>query len=73
MIEFDGTEPSIKSLVKVLLTNFDTQYALACSDTGKLKYHCEDTIGKYKRYIGIHQYFFVASSLDPGLLPYLVT
>ncbi len=73
VIECDGTEPSIKSLAKVLLTDFDTQYAPACSDTGKVKYHHEDTIGKYKRYIGIHHYFFVASSLDPWLLPYLVT
>jgi hypothetical protein len=52
VIECDDTEPSIKSLSKVLLTNFDTRYAPACSDTGKIKYHHEDTIGKYKRYIG---------------------
>ncbi len=37
VIECDDTEPSIKSLAKVLLTNFDTQYAPACSDTGKIK------------------------------------
>jgi hypothetical protein len=71
VIECDDTEPSIKSLAKVLLTNFDTQYAPACSDTGKVKYHHKDTIRKYKRYIGIHQYFFVASFLDPQVAPLL--
>jgi hypothetical protein len=49
VIECDDTEPSIKSLAKVLLTVFDTQYAPACSDAGKVKYHCKDNIGKYKR------------------------
>jgi hypothetical protein len=44
VIECDDTEPSIKSIAKVLLTNFDTQYAPACSDTGKVKYHHKDTI-----------------------------
>jgi hypothetical protein len=71
VIECDDTEPSIKSLAKVLLTNFDTQYAPACSDTGKVKYHQEDTIGKYNCYIGIHQYFFVAAFLDPRVAPLL--
>ncbi len=71
VIECDDTEPSIKSLAKVLLTNFDTRYAPACSDTGKVKYHCKDTIGKYKHYIGIHLYFFVASFLDPRVAPLL--
>jgi hypothetical protein len=52
-----------------LLTNVDTRYAPACSDTGKVKYHHKDTIGKYKRYIGIHQYSFVASFLDPRVAP----
>jgi hypothetical protein len=55
VMECDDTEPSIKRLAKALLTNFDTQYAPACSDPGKVKYHRKDTIGKYKRYIGIHQ------------------
>ncbi len=54
VMECDDTEPSIKSLAKVLLTNFDTQYAPACFDTWKVKYHREDTNGKYKHYIGIH-------------------
>ncbi len=71
VIKCDDTEPTIKSLAKFLLTNFDTLYAPACSDTGKVKYHCEDTIGKYKCYIGIHQYFFVASFLDPPVAPLL--
>ncbi len=71
VIECDNTDPSIKSLAKVLLANFDNQYAPACSDTRKVKYHCKDTIGKYKRYIGIHQYFFGASSLDPQVAPLL--
>jgi hypothetical protein len=71
VIECDDTEPSIKSLAKVLLTDFDTRYAPACSDTGKVKYHQEDTIGKYNPYIGIHQYFLVASFLDPQIAPLL--
>jgi hypothetical protein len=71
VIECDDTERSIKSLAKVLLTNFDTQYAPACSDTGKVKYHRKDTIRKYKHYFGIHQYFFVASFLDPRVAPLL--
>ncbi len=65
VIECDNTDPSAKSLAKVLLADFDNGYAPACSDTAKVKYHREDTIGKYKRYIGIHQYFFGASFLDP--------
>jgi hypothetical protein len=71
VIECDDTETSVKSLAKVLLTDFDTRYAPACSDTGKVKYHRRDTIGKYKRYIGIHQYFFGASYLDPQVAPLL--
>jgi hypothetical protein len=71
LIECDDTDPSIKSLAKVLLADFDTQYAPGCSDTGKEKYHRKDTIGKYKRYIGIHQYFFVASYVDPRVAPLL--
>ncbi len=71
VIECADTDPSIKSLDKVLLTDFDTRYAPGCSDTGKVKYHCKDTIGKYKRYIGIHQYFFVASYVDPRVAPLL--
>jgi hypothetical protein len=70
VIECDDTEPSI--LAKVLLTNFDTRYAPACSDTGKVKYHRKDTIGKYKRYLGIHQCFIVASFLDPRVDPLLL-
>ena len=58
-------------LAKVLLINFDNRYAPACSDSGKVKYHREDTIGKYNCYIGIHQYFFVASFLDPQVAPLL--
>jgi hypothetical protein len=46
MIECDDTDSSVKSLAKVLLTNFDKRYVPACSDTGKLEYHCEDTTGK---------------------------
>ncbi len=53
MIECDDTEPSIKSLAKVLLINFDTRYAPACSGTGKVKYYRKDTIGKYKRSNGM--------------------
>ena len=71
VIECDDTDPSVKSLAKVLLTDFDNRYAPACSDSGKVKYHREDTIGKYNRYIGIHQYFFVASFLDPRVAPLL--
>ena len=71
VIECDDTDPSVKSLAIVLLTDFDKRYAPACSDTGKVKYHREDTIGKYNRYIGIHQYFFVASFLDPRVSPLL--
>ncbi len=71
VIECDDTDPSVKSLAKVLLTNFDTRYAPGCSDTGKVKYHLKDTIGKYKRYISIHQYFSVASYVDPLVAPLL--
>jgi hypothetical protein len=46
VIECDDTDPSVKSLAKVLLTNFDTQYAPGCSDTGKVKHHCGDSICK---------------------------
>ena len=72
VIECDDTDPSVKSLAKVLLTDFDKRYVPACSDTGKLKYHREDTIGKYNRYIGIHQYFFAASLVDPRVSPLLI-
>jgi hypothetical protein len=48
VIECNDTDLSVKSLAKVLLTIFDTRYAPGCSDTGKVKYHREDTIGKYK-------------------------
>ncbi len=51
VIECEDTERSIKSLAKVLLTNFNTQYAPACSDTGKVKYQCKDTIGIYRHYM----------------------
>jgi hypothetical protein len=71
VIECDDTDPSVKSLAIVLLTDFDKRYAPACSDNGKVKYHREDTIGKYNRYIDIHQYFFVASFLDPRVSPLL--
>jgi hypothetical protein len=64
MIECDDTDSSVKSLAKVLLTNFDKRYVPACSDTGKLEYHCEDTTGK-NRYIGIHQYFLLHHWLTP--------
>jgi len=72
MIECEDTDSSVKSLAKVLLTDFDKRYVPACSDTGKLKYHREDTIGKYNRYIGIHQYFFAASLVDPRVSPLLI-
>ncbi len=48
-----------------------TSEKVIVSDSGKVKYHREDTIGKYNRYIGIHQYFFVASFLDPRVAPLL--
>jgi hypothetical protein len=65
------TEPAVRCLAKLLISDFDNRYVPACSNTGKVKYHREDTVGQYKQYIGIHQYFFAASILDPRVAPLL--
>ena len=70
VLECAETEPAVRCLAELLLSDFDNRYHPACSNTGKVKYHREDTVGRYKRF-GIHQYFFVASILDPRFAPLL--
>ncbi len=73
VIECDDTEPSMISLAKVLLTDFATRYAPACSDTGKVispqRHHLENT----SITLAFTSISLLHHVLTPGLLPYLVT
>jgi hypothetical protein len=63
--------PPSKVLPKFFLPTLTPNMHQLTLTLKKMKYHRKDTIGKYKRYIGIHQYFFVASFLNPQVAPLL--
>ena len=62
-------EPAVIDLTNILLKDFDERYSPA--ENGKVKYSREDLTGCRNHYIGLHQYFFFASFLDPRVLPML--
>ena len=70
-IESDYVEPSVANLARILLEDFDKRYTPADFQRGTLKYYREDVTGSGNRYIGIHQYFFIAAFLDPRVAPML--
>jgi len=70
VINSDDAMPGIVALSKLLLQDFDQRYVPA-DDTGKVKYHQTDELGKFNRYKGVHQYFMFASFLDPRVVPIL--
>lgn len=70
VIASEDTEDPVRELTKILLKDFDERYHPA--EGGKVKYFREDVLGRGQRYIGLHQYFFFASFLDPRVLPILV-
>jgi hypothetical protein len=70
VINSDDAMPGIVALSKLLLEDFDQRYVPA-DDTGKVKYHQTDELGKFNRYKGVHQYFMFASFLDPRVVPIL--
>jgi hypothetical protein len=63
VIACDHTDDAVKHLTGILLKDFDNRYAT--SECGRVKYFREDEIGRGNRYVGVHQYFFFASFLDP--------
>ena len=66
----EDTEEPVKNLTQILLNDFDQRYHPA--EGGKVRYFREDVLGRGQRYIGLHQYFFFASFLDPRVLLILV-
>ena len=66
----EHTEEPVKNLTQILLDDFDQRYHPA--EGGKVRYFREDVLGRGQRYIGLHQYFFFASFLDPRVLQILV-
>ncbi len=71
VIESDYAEPSVVNLAGILLEDFDKRYTPADFQCGTLKYYREDVTGSCNRYVGIHQYFFIAAFLDPRVAPML--
>jgi hypothetical protein len=63
VIDCEDTEDPVRALSKILLKDFDERYHPA--ERGKVRYFREDVLGREQRYIGLHQYFFFASFLDP--------
>jgi len=68
-IESTEADPSVVDLTRILLEDFDSRYQP--SSGGKVTYFSEDEIGRMNRYVGLHQYFFFSSFLDPRILPIL--
>jgi len=66
-VESTEADPSVVDLTRILLADFDTRYQP--SSGGKVTYFPEDEIGRTNRYVGLHQYFFFSSFLDPRILP----
>ncbi len=62
-------DPSVIDLTRILLDDFDSRYQP--SSSGKVTYFPEDVVGRMNRYVGLHQYFFFSSFLDPRTLPML--
>ena len=62
-------DPSVIDLTRILLDDFDSRYQP--SSSGKVTYFPEDVVGRMNRYLGLHQYFFFSSFLDPRILPML--
>ena len=69
VIGCEDTEEPVRELTKILLKDFDDRYHPA--EGGKVQYFREDVVGRGQRYIGLHQFFFFASFLDPRVLPIL--
>jgi hypothetical protein len=66
VINCEHTTDAVVNLFSILLKDFDNRYVP--SEGGKVKYFREDEIGRGNRYVGVHQYFFFASFLDPRVL-----
>jgi hypothetical protein len=69
VIHREGTNRDVASLTGIILSDFDKRYFP--TEGGKVKYFRDDDIGRGNRYMGVHQYFFFASFLDPRVLPML--
>jgi hypothetical protein len=67
VINCEHTTDAVVNLFSILLKDFDNRYVP--SEGGKVKYFREDEIGCGNRYVGVHQYFFFASFLDPRVFP----
>ena len=69
VIECEDDEEPVKNLTKILLKDFDERYQPV--EGRKVKYFREETLGRGKRCVGLHHYFFFESFLDPRTLPTL--
>eukprot|EP00956_Cyclotella_meneghiniana_P040792 scaffold205154_cov36-Cyclotella_meneghiniana.AAC.1 len=70
-INCPSSHPNVKKLAQTLLDDFDERYVPEDKSKGTLSYLAEDVLGKFNRYIGIHQFYFFAALLDPRVAPLL--
>ena len=66
IISSTEADPSVVDLTRILLEDFDSRYQP--SSSGKVTYFPDDVVGRMNCYVGLHQYFFFSSFLDPRIL-----
>ena len=58
------TQDAVKTLMEILLKDFDSCYHPPTGYVGKVKFLCNTETGKHNCYTYVHAYFFIAAFLD---------